>query len=102
VAQTSRNSRGDGANRCLCSEKYIAESETFHEVNKQKEKPAYLHLQRCRCQSRDFLIENEKIENHFRKPPHRHPRRHLQNHASLTPQRHRIPGVILTVDGKVR
>lgn len=57
---------GDGAIAGFAAEKYIAESETFHEVIMQKEKPGLTFIYNAvDAESREFLIEIEKIENHF-------------------------------------
>ncbi len=57
---------GDGAIAGYAAEKYIAESEVFHEVIMQKDKPGLTFIYNAvDAESRDFLMEIEKIENHF-------------------------------------
>jgi len=57
---------GDGAIAGYASEKYIAESEAFHEVILQKEKPGLTFIYNAvETDSREFLLEIERIENHF-------------------------------------
>ncbi len=57
---------GDGAIAGFAAEKYIAESEAFHEVIMQKEKPGLTFIYNAvDAESREFLLEIEKIEDHF-------------------------------------
>ncbi len=57
---------GDGAIAGYAAEKYIAESEIFHEVIMQKEKPGLTFIYNAvDAGSREFLLEIEKIQNHF-------------------------------------
>jgi thioredoxin reductase (NADPH) len=57
---------GDGAIAGYAAEKYIAESEAFHEVILQKEKPGLTFIYNAvDAESREFLLEIERIENHF-------------------------------------
>lgn len=57
---------GDGAIAGYAAEKYIAESEIFHEVIMQKEKPGLTFIYNAvEADSRNFLLDIEKIENHF-------------------------------------
>lgn len=95
---------GDGAIAGYAAEKYIAESETFHEVIMQKEKPGLTFIYNAvDAESRDFLIEIEKIENHFED-------RLIVNRVDIYKSSGiadrlnvtEFPAVILTVEGKVR
>ncbi len=57
---------GDGAIAGFAAEKYIAESETFHDVIMQKEKPGLTYIYNAIDEkSREFLLEIEKIEKEF-------------------------------------
>lgn len=57
---------GDGAIAGFAAEKYIAESEVFEDVILQKEKPGLTFIYNAiDAESRDFLLEIEKIENHY-------------------------------------
>ena len=95
---------GDGAIAGYAAEKYIAESETFHEVILQKDKPGLTFIYNAvDAESRDFLIEIEKIENHFGD-------RVVVNRVDIYKSSgiadrlnvSEFPAVILTVQGKVR
>jgi thioredoxin reductase (NADPH) len=95
---------GDGAIAGYAAEKYLAESETFHEVILQKAKPGLTFIYNAvDAESRDFLIEIEKIENHFGD-------RVVVNRVDIYKSSgiadrlnvSEFPAVILTVQGKVR
>lgn len=95
---------GDGAIAGFAAEKYIAESEAFHEVIMQKEKPGLTFIYNAvDANSRDFLLDIEKIENHFED-------RIIVNRVDIYKSSGiadrlnvtEFPAVILTVDGKVR
>ncbi|WZL83192.1 FAD-dependent oxidoreductase [Vallitaleaceae bacterium 9-2] len=95
---------GDGAIAGFAAEKYIAESETFHEVIMQKDKPGLTFIYNAvDAESREFLIEIEKIENHFKD-------RIIVNRIDIYKSSgiadrlnvSEFPAVILTVDGKVK
>lgn len=95
---------GDGAIAGFAAEKYIAESETFHNVIMQKDKPGLTFIYNAvDADSREFLIEIEKIENHFED-------RLVVNRVDIYKSSGiadrlnvaEFPAVILTVDGKVR
>jgi thioredoxin reductase (NADPH) len=95
---------GDGAIAGFAAEKYIAESETFHEVIMQKEKPGLTFIYNAvDAESREFLIEIEKIENHFGD-------RIIVNRIDIYKSSGiadrlnvaEFPAVILTVNGKVK
>lgn len=95
---------GDGAIAGFAAEKYIAESETFHEVIMQKDKPGLTFIYNAvDAESREFLIEIEKIENHFED-------RIIVNRVDIYKSSGiadrlnvaEFPAVILTVDGKVK
>ncbi|MDD2534152.1 MAG: FAD-dependent oxidoreductase [Eubacteriales bacterium] len=95
---------GDGAIAGYASEKYIAESETFHDVILQKEKPGLTFIYNAvDAESREFLIEIEKIENHFegRLVVNRvdiYKSSGIADRLNVT----EFPAVILTVEGKVK
>ena len=95
---------GDGAIAGYAAEKYIAESETFHNVILQKAKPGLTFIYNAvDAESREFLIEIEKIENHFngRVVVNRvdiYKSSGIADRLNVT----EFPAVILTVDGKVR
>ena len=95
---------GDGAIAGFAAEKYISESEAFHEVIMQKEKPGLTFIYNAvDTESRDFLLEIEKIENHFEN-------RVIVNRVDIYKSSGiadrlnvaEFPAVILTVDGEVR
>jgi thioredoxin reductase (NADPH) len=95
---------GDGAIAGYAAEKYLAESETFHEVILQKAKPGLTFIYNAvDAESRDFLIEIETIENHFGD-------RVVVNRVDIYKSSgiadrlnvSEFPAVILTVQGKVR
>ena len=95
---------GDGAIAGYAAEKYIAESETFHSVILQKDKPGLTFIYNAvDAESREFLIEIEKIENYFAG-------RVIVNRVDIYKSSgiadrlnvSEFPAVILTVEGKVR
>lgn len=95
---------GDGAIAGFAAEKYIAESETFHEVIMQKDKPGLTFIYNAvDAESRDFLLEIEKIENHFDD-------RIIVNRVDIYKSSgiadrlnvSEFPAVVLTVNGKVK
>lgn len=95
---------GDGAIAGFAAEKYIAESEAFHDVIMQKEKPGLTFIYNAiEAESREFLIEIEKIENHFgdRLTVNRvdiYKSSGIADRLNVS----EFPAVILTVDGKVK
>lgn len=95
---------GDGAIAGYAAEKYIAESETFHEVIMQSDKPGLTFIYNAvEADSRDFLLDIERIENHFEG-------RVIVNRVDVYKSNgiadrlnvSEFPAVILTVDGKVK
>ena len=95
---------GDGAIAGYAAEKYIAESETFHEVIMQKEKPSLIYIYNAvEADSRDFLMEIEKVENHFEE-------RVVVNRVDIYKSSGiadrlnvaEFPAVVLTKEGKVK
>lgn len=95
---------GDGAIAGYAAEKYIAESEVFHHVIMQKDKPGLTFIYNAvDAESRDFLIEIEKIETQFEG-------RLVVNRVDIYKSSgiadrlnvSEFPAVILTVNGKVR
>lgn len=95
---------GDGAIAGYAAEKYIAESETFHNVIMQKDKPGLTFIYNAvDASSRDFLIEIEKIENHFAGKI-RVNRVDIYKSSGIADRMNvtEFPAVILTVDGKVK
>jgi thioredoxin reductase (NADPH) len=95
---------GDGAIAGFAAEKYISESEAFHEVIMQKEKPGLTFIYNAvDTESREFLLEIEKIENHFEG-------KIIENRVDIYKSSgiadrlnvSEFPAVILTVDGKVK
>ena len=95
---------GDGAIAGFAAEKYISESEAFHDVIMQKEKPGLTFIYNAvDTESRDFLLEIEKIENHFEgkvvvNPVDIYKSSGIADRLNVS----EFPAVILTVDGKVK
>lgn len=95
---------GDGAIAGFAAEKYIAESEVFQHVIMQQEKPGLTFIYNAiHAESRDFLIEIERIENHFqgRLAVNRvdvYKSSGIADRLNVS----EFPAVILTVGGKVR
>lgn len=95
---------GDGAIAGYAAEKYIAESEVFHDVIMQKEKPGLTFIYNAvHAESRDFLIEIERIESHFENKLVVN-RVDIYKSSGIADRLNvaEFPAVILTVDGKVR
>lgn len=95
---------GDGAIAGFAAEKYIAESEAFHEVIMQKEKPGLTFIYNAvDAEGRDFLLEIEKIENHFGDKVIVN-RVDIYKSSGIADRLNvtEFPAVILTVDGKVK
>lgn len=95
---------GDGAIAGFAAEKYISESEAFHEVIMQKEKPGLTFIYNAvDTESRDFLLEIEKIENHFEGRVNVN-RVDIYKSSGIADRLNvsEFPAVILTVKGKVR
>jgi len=95
---------GDGAIAGFAAEKYIAESEAFHDVILQKDKPGLTFIYNAvAAESIDFLLEIEKIENHFEG-------RIIINRVDIYKSSGiadrlnvgEFPAVVLTVDGIVK
>jgi thioredoxin reductase (NADPH) len=95
---------GDGAIAGFAAEKYIAESEAFHDVILQKDKPGLTFIYNAvAAESIDFLLEIEKIENHFEG-------RVIVNRVDIYKSSGiadrlnvgEFPAVVLTVDGVVK
>lgn len=94
---------GDGAIAGFAAEKYLAESETFHEVIMQKDKPGLTFIYNAvDAESRDFLLEIEKFEDHFEE-------RIIVNRVDIYKSSgiadrlnvSEFPAVVLTREGKV-
>ncbi len=95
---------GDGAIAGYAAEKYIAESEVFNDVILQKEKPGLTFIYNAvHAESRDFLIEIERIEAHFESKLVVN-RVDIYKSSGIADRLNvaEFPAVILTVDGKVR
>jgi len=95
---------GDGAIAGYAAEKFIAESEVFHDVIMQSEKPGLTFIYNAvEADSRDFLLDIERIENHFEG-------RVIVNRVDIYKSSgiadrlnvSEFPAVILTVDGKAK
>lgn len=95
---------GDGAIAGYAAEKFIAESEIFHDVIMQSEKPGLTFIYNAvEADSRDFLLDIERIENHFEG-------RVIVNRVDIYKSSgiadrlnvSEFPAVILTVDGKAK
>lgn len=95
---------GDGAIAGFAAEKYIAESETFHSVIMQKEKPGLVYIYNAIDEkSREFLIEIEKFEKNYknRLAVNRvdvYKSKGIADRLGIT----QFPAVILTVNGEVK
>jgi len=95
---------GDGAIAGFAAEKYIAETETFHNVILQKEKPGLTFIYNAvDAESREFLIEIERIEQHYLGKVIIN-RVDIYKSSGIADRLNvsEFPAVILTVDGKVR
>jgi len=95
---------GDGAIAGYAAEKYIAESEIFHDVILQKEKPGLTFIYNAvDASSRDFLLDIEKIENHFNNKLIVN-RVDIYKSSGIADRLNiaEFPAVVLTVDGKVK
>jgi thioredoxin reductase (NADPH) len=95
---------GDGAIAGYAAEKYIAETETFHDVILQKDKPGLTFIYNAvDAESRDFLIEIERIENHYAGKVIVN-RVDIYKSSGIADRLNvsEFPAVILTVGGKVR
>lgn len=95
---------GDGAIAGYAAEKYLAESETFHHVIMQDEKPGLTFIYNAvDAMSRDFLIDIENIENHFGDKIIVN-RVDIYKSSGIADRLNvaEFPAVILTVDGKVK
>lgn len=95
---------GDGAIAGFAAEKYIAESEIFHEVIMQKDKPGLTFIYNAiDATSRDFLIEIEKIENHFEGKVIVN-RVDIYKSSGIADRLNvaEFPAVVLTMNGKVK
>lgn len=95
---------GDGAIAGYAAEKYIAESEIFHHVIMQKDKPGLTFLYNAiHAESRDFLIEIERIEHHFQGKLVVN-RVDVYKSSGIADRLNvaEFPAVILTVGGKVQ
>ncbi len=95
---------GDGAIAGYAAEKYIAETETFHNVILQKDKPGLTFIYNAvDAESREFLIEIERIENHYAGKVTVN-RVDIYKSSGVADRLNvsEFPAVILTVGGKVR
>lgn len=95
---------GDGAIAGYAAEKYIAETETFHNVILQKDKPGLTFIYNAvDAESREFLIEIERIENHYAGKVIVN-RVDIYKSSGIADRLNvaEFPAVILTVGGKVR
>ncbi len=95
---------GDGAIAGYAAEKYIAETETFHSVILQKDKPGLTFIYNAvDAESRDFLIEIERIEQYYLNKVVVN-RVDIYKSSGIADRLNvsEFPAVILTVNGKVR
>lgn len=95
---------GDGAVAGYAVEKYIAESEVFHEVIMQKDIPGLTFIYNAvEADSREFLLQIEKIENHFESKI-RVNRVDIYKSSGIADRLNvaEFPAVILTEQGKVK
>jgi len=95
---------GDGAIAGFAAEKYISESEAFHDVIMQKEKPGLTFIYNAvDSESRQFLLKIEKIENHFEGRINVN-RVDIYKSSGIADRLNvsEFPAVILTVNGKVK
>lgn len=95
---------GDGAIAGYAAEKYLAESEVFHDVIMQKEKPGLTFIYNAvEADSRDFLLDIEKIENHFEGRV-RVNRVDIYKSSGIADRLNvaAFPAVVLTQEGKVK
>jgi len=95
---------GDGAIAGYATEKYLAESEVFHDVIMQKEKPGLTFIYNAvEADSRNFLLDIERIENHFEGRV-RVNRVDVYKSSGIADRLNvaAFPAVVLTQEGKVK
>lgn len=95
---------GDGAIAGYAAEKYIAESEIFHDVIMQKNKPGLTFIYNAvDTSSREFLLAIETIENHFADQLMVN-RVDIYKSSGIADRLNisEFPAVVLTVGGKVK
>ncbi len=95
---------GDGAIAGYAAEKFIAESEVFKDVIMQPEKPGLTFIYNAvEADSRDFLLDIERIENHFEGKIIVN-RVDIYKSSGIADRLNvsDFPAVILTVDGQVK